>query len=187
MKLSIRTGLCNRILATDWRRAGRAVVVGSGLLFGFFAILGFAGIRINTTPSLPVGIYIETGPRSPLVEFCPSGEPAAIAARRGYRASGDCPDGASALLKPIVAKPGDVVELTAKGMSVNNNLVRNTAPLLMDTDHRPLEHFPFGRYIVADEDVWVASSYNVRSFDSRYYGPVSKRAIRAHLRPLLTL
>ena len=187
MKSSIRTGLCKRILTTDWRRVGRGVVVGSGLLFGFFVVLGLAGVRMNTTPSLPVGIYLETGPESPLIEFCPSGESAAIASRRGYRTSGDCPDGASALLKPIVAKAGDAVELTAEGIYVNNQLVRNTAPLAVDTDHRPLEHFPFGRYVVADEDVWVASSYNKRSFDSRYYGPVSKRAIRAHLRPLLTL
>jgi conjugative transfer signal peptidase TraF len=187
MKFLIRTGLCNRILATDWRRTGRCVVVGSGLLFGFFVSLGLAGIRINTTPSLPVGIYIETGPQSPLIEFCPSGEPAALAAHRGYRTSGYCPDGASALLKPIVAKFGDVVEFTAEGISVNKRLIRNTAPLAVDTDHRPLEHFPFGRYVVGDEEVWVASSYNKRSFDSRYYGPVLKRAIVAHLRPVLTL
>jgi conjugative transfer signal peptidase TraF len=187
MKSSNRTGLYKRILATDWRRVGSGLAFGSGLLFGFFVILGVAGVRINTTPSLPVGIYIQTGSQSPLIEFCPSGESAAIAARRGYRTSGDCPDGASALLKPIVAKYGDVVELTADGIYVNNHLVRNTAPLNVDTEHRKLEHFPFGRYVVADEDVWVASSYNKRSFDSRYYGPVSKRAIRAHLRPLLTL
>ncbi len=187
MAFSIRTGLCSRIRATDWPWVGRSMVVGSGLLFGLFVILGLAGIRINTTPSLPVGIYVEAGPQSPLVEFCPSGEPAAIAARRGYRTSGYCPDGASALLKPIVASSGDVVELTAQGISVNNHPIRNTAPLAVDTDHRPLEHFPFGRYVVGNGDVWVASSYNRRSFDSRYYGPVSKRAIVAHLRPLLTL
>jgi conjugative transfer signal peptidase TraF len=187
MAFSIRTGLCNRILETDWRRVGLGVVLGAGLLFGLFVTLGLAGIRINTTPSLPVGIYIRTGPESPLVEFCPSGESAAIAARRGYRTPGYCPDEASALLKPIVANSGDVVELTAQGMSVNNHPIRNTAPLAVDTDHRPLDHFPFGRYVVGDEEVWVASSYNKRSFDSRYYGPVSKRAIVAHLRPLLTL
>ncbi|MBV9885220.1 MAG: S26 family signal peptidase, partial [Acidobacteria bacterium] len=86
-------------------------------------VLGLAGVRMNTTPSLPVGIYLETGPESPLIEFCPSGESAAIASRRGYRTSGDCPDGASALLKPIVAKAGDAVELTAEGIYVNNQLV----------------------------------------------------------------
>lgn len=187
MKFSIRTGLCERIVATEWRRVARGLVVGSGLLVAFFTAVGLAGIRINTTPSLPVGLYIETGPQSPFIEFCPSGELAALAARRGYRTLGNCPDGASALLKPIVAKTGDVVELSGKGISVNGHLLRNTAPLPVDTDHRALEHFPFGRYAVRDEDVWVASSYNKRSFDSRYYGPVRKSAIRGHLRPLFTL
>jgi type IV secretory pathway protease TraF len=34
--------------------------------------------------------------------------------------------------------------------------------------------------------VWVASSYNGRSFDSRYFGPVDAVTIRNHVRPLLT-
>lgn len=187
MMFSTRTGLCNRILATEWRRVGRRVVVGSTSLVSVFALLGFAGLRVNTTPSLPIGIYVQTGTRSPLVEFCPSGEPAAIAARRGYRSAGNCPDDASALLKPIVAKSGDVVDFGAFGLSVNGHAIQNTAPLSVDADRRPLEHFPYGRYVVGTEEVWVASSYNKRSFDSRYYGPISIRAIRAHLRPLLTL
>jgi conjugative transfer signal peptidase TraF len=187
MKSSIRTGLCERILTTKWRRVARGFVVGSGLLVAFFAAVGLAGIRINITPSLPVGLYIATGPQSALIEFCPGGELAALAARRGYRTPGNCPDGASALLKPIVAKYGDVVDFTAKGISVNGRLVRNTAPLAVDTDRRAMQHFPFGRYTVGDEEVWVASSYNPRSFDSRYYGPVAKSAIRGYLCPLLTL
>ena len=187
MESSSKIGLFERVRATNCRRVGKAVLFGSAALLGLFVICGLAGIRLNTTPSLPVGIYIEADAKSPLIEFCPVGSAASLAARRGYRTAGDCPDGASALLKPIVAKSGDIVELTAKGISVNNHLVWNTAPLTVDSDHRPLEHFPFGRYVVGDEDVWVASSYNKRSFDSRYYGPVSTRAIRAHLRPLLTL
>lgn len=187
MKFSIRTGLSERILTAKRRRLTRGFVVGSGLLLAFFTAIGLAGIRINTTPSLPLGLYIATGPESALIEFCPSGELAALAARRGYRTPGNCPDGASALLRPIVAKHGDVVDLTAKGIGVNGRLVRNSAPLAVDTDHRAIQHFPFGRYTVANEEVWVASSYNPRSFDSRYYGPVAKSAIRGYLRPLLTL
>ena len=79
------------------------------------------------------------------------------------------------------------MELTAAGITVNSQLIPNTAPLSMDTEHRALEHFPYGRYGVAQEEVWLASSYNRRSFDSRYYGPVPAHAIRAHLRALLTL
>jgi conjugative transfer signal peptidase TraF len=165
---------------------GAVAVLGSASLFGLFAATGTAGIRINTTPSLPIGLYVEADRQSRLIEFCPSGVPALISARRGYRGSGDCPDGASPLLKPIVAQPGDVVEFSAEGISVNNRAIRNTAPLSVDTEHRPLEHFPFGRYVVGADEVWVASSYNKRSFDSRYYGPVPKIQIRVHLRPLLT-
>jgi conjugative transfer signal peptidase TraF len=186
MKSLTRTGLCRRIRETDWRRTGTVAVLGSASLFGLFAITGAAGIRINTTPSLPVGLYVETDRQSRLVEFCPSGVSAAISAGRGYRGPGDCPDGASPLLKPIVAQFGDVVKFSAEGISVNRHLLRNTAPLSMDSERRPLEHFPFGRYVVGVDEVWVASSYNKRSFDSRYYGPVAKIAIRFHLRPLLT-
>ena len=35
--------------------------------------------------------------------------------------------------------------------------------------------------------VWVVSDYHPRSFDSRYFGPISKALIRHYLRPLLVL
>ena len=184
---SSRIGLCDRIRATDWGHAGRISVISWVALFGLFVGCGLGGIRINTTPSLPVGIYVVADDNSPLIEFCPAGAAGALAARRGYRNAGSCPDGASALLKPIVARAGDVVELTADGIWVNERLIRNTAPLSVDTEHRPLEHYPYGRCVVSQGEVWVASSYNKRSFDSRYYGPVPTRDIRAHLRALLTL
>ena len=187
MTLSSRIGLSKRIRETKWRRMAILVVAISASLFALFAITGTAGIRINATPSLPIGLYVKADASSKLIEFCPVGPSAWLAASRGYRAAGDCADGASALLKPIIAKAGDVVDLTAAGISVNAHFVPNTAPLSLDTKHRPLKHFPYGRYVVAQEEVWVASSYNARSFDSRYYGPVPIYGIREHLRPLLTL
>ena len=187
MKLSSTIGLSDLIRDTNWRKVSTAVVASSASLFTLFAITGTAGIRINATPSLPIGLYIKADASSKFIEFCPVGPSAWLAANRGYRTAGDCPDGASALLKPIIAKAGDIVEVTAEGISVNAHFVQNTAPLSMDTKHRPLDHFPYGRYIVAREEVWVASSYNSLSFDSRYYGPVPIYRIREHLKPLLTL
>ena len=67
------------------------------------------------------------------------------------------------------------------------SLLPNTAPLSKDTKGRPLEAWPFGRYVVAPGTVWVASSYHPRSFDSRYFGPISTAAIRHRLKPFLTL
>jgi type IV secretory pathway protease TraF len=62
--------------------------------------------------------------------------------------------------------------MTAGGISVNGTLLRNTAPLEYDTMGRLLSHWPYGRYIVAKGTIWVASSYNPRSFDCRYFGPI---------------
>jgi len=153
-----------------------------------FQICGWLGIRINTSPSLPLGLYIATSDHvENLIEFCPSEPFASTALSRGYRDRGSCPDGGAPLLKPIIARRGDVVEFSAKGISVNGKLLPNTQPLVKDTKGRSLRPWPFGSYVVQPDSVWVGSSYNRRSFDSRYFGPVSTGSIRAHLRPLVTL
>jgi conjugative transfer signal peptidase TraF len=90
------------------------------------------------------------------------------------------------MLKPVVARAGDVVTVSEQGIGVNGRVLPNTAPLRTDTHGRPLTAWPFGRYVVAADTVWVASSYNPRSFDSRYIGPVPTSGIRDYVRPLLT-
>jgi conjugative transfer signal peptidase TraF len=158
------------------------------VLIGVFQVWGLVGLRINFSPSLPVGLYITTtDARANLVEFCPAEPFASLSIARGYRDRGACSDGAAPLLKPVVASAGDVVELSARGISVNGELLPNTAPLLKDTKGRPLLAWPFGRYRVAAGTVWVASSYHPRSFDSRYFGPLSTSAIRHRIKPFLTL
>jgi conjugative transfer signal peptidase TraF len=152
-----------------------------------FQMCGWLGIRINTSPSLPLGLYIVTSNAGAnLVEFCPVQPFASLAILRGYRDQGACQDGGSPLLKPIVAKPGDLVQFSERGISVNSKLLPNTEPLTKDTKGRTLKSWPFGRYAVQPGSVWVGSSYNRRSFDSRYFGPIPTNTIRKHLRPLLT-
>ena len=147
-----------------------------------------AGLRLNDSPSMPTGIYVRTSSASSasLVVFCPPEPFARLSAERGYRSRGNCPDGADPLAKPIVARTGETVDLSAAGMAVNGRLLQNTAPLATDTGGRPLSHWPFGKYVVAAGSVWVASSYSPRSFDSRYFGPVNVSQVREHVRPLLT-
>jgi conjugative transfer signal peptidase TraF len=89
-------------------------------------------------------------------------------------------------MKPIVARAGDVVTVSEQGIGVNGRLLPNTAPLRTDTHGRPLTPWPFGRYVVTADTVWVASSHNLRSFDSRYFGPVPTAGIRDYVRPLMT-
>ncbi len=166
---------------------GRLVIVFAAVFTGAFQLCGWLGVRINTSPSLPVGLYAVADTDTSLVEFCPAEPFARLSILRGYRDRGTCPDGAGPLLKPIAARSGDVVNFSASGITVNGKLLHNTAPLALDTKGRPLVHWPFGHYLVTADTLWVASSYHPRSFDSRYFGPIAISAIRDHLRPVLTL
>ena len=166
----------------------RGALVGIGIVVALFQLGGSLGLRINTSPSLPPGLYIITEDASAsLIEFCPLEPFAALAIARGYRDAGGCRDGAAPLLKPVVARSGDIVEVSRGGISVNGILLPNTAQLATDAKGRPLEGWPPGRYVVAPETVWVASSYHPRSFDSRYFGPLSISAIRHRLKAFVTL
>jgi conjugative transfer signal peptidase TraF len=163
------------------------------LLSGVLAVWGIAaafqltGIRVNASASLPIGLYRTTSDKSgKLVEFCPSEPHANLSAKRAYRGKGNCPDGAEPLMKPIIAVPGDVVEESVQGVAVNGRLLPNSRPLLLDTKGRRLEHWRFGTYCVPPNSVWVISSFNHRSFDSRYFGPIASSSIRSHLSPFLT-
>jgi conjugative transfer signal peptidase TraF len=184
MKMS---GLLARLKRTDLRKAMRIGFVIAGVGFGVFLGLAGAGVRINTSPSLPIGLYISTPDNGyNLIEFCPVEPFASFATGRGYRSQGRCPDGATPLLKPVVAVPGDIVELSVGGLSVNGTALPNTRPSATDSFGRVMPIWPFGVYAVAPGTVWVASSHHPRSFDSRYFGSIQISAIRERLRPLLT-
>jgi conjugative transfer signal peptidase TraF len=103
------------------------------------------------------------------------------------RRSSACPDGGEPLLKPIVARAGDLVEVTVRGIHVNGRLIPNTQARHQDSAGRPLSPWSVGSYRVMPGTVWVASSYHPRSFDSRFFGPVHLSNINNRLRPLWTM
>src|SRR5260370_9575121 len=80
-----------------------------------------AGLRLNGSPSMPTGLYVRTSSESnaSLVVFCPAEPFAKLSVERGYRSRGNCPDGAEPMAKPIAARPNDIVELSALGITVN--------------------------------------------------------------------
>jgi len=169
-----------------WRAILWACLLASPFLLGLVAGWVF-GVRLNLTPSLPRGFYIVSNlPSANLVEFCPDGTAASISLSRHYRTPGACPDGGAPLLKPAVAFPGDQVVVGADGIQVNGQLLPNSAGRFKDHLQRPLDPWPYGTYMVQPGTVWVVSSFNSYSFDSRYYGPIPMASIRHHLRPLWT-
>jgi conjugative transfer signal peptidase TraF len=89
-----------------------------------------------------------------------------------YIAAGPCPDEAEPLVKPVAAVSGDMVTVSANGISVNATPVADTAALARDEAGRVLHPVPAGSYRVAPDEVWLLSGHDLRSFDSRYFGAV---------------
>jgi conjugative transfer signal peptidase TraF len=170
-------------------RRRRPVLLATAITFiSTIGIAGIAGVRWNPTASVRTGLYIITNDaNAPLVAFCPTGEAATEAIARGYRPRGlQCPDKYAALLKPVAARAGDTVEVSQNGISVNGRLLPNTASFKTDVKKRPMHVWPNGTYIVQPGTVWVLSTYNKYSYDSRYYGPIQLSTVITHAKPFWT-
>lgn len=174
------------------RRILTVLIVTAALLAVTVLVLQLYGVRINHSASMPVGLYIQD-PNGPDVGLCPPDHN--LSAERHYRLSGPvgvdtpkmpfaCPDGAEHLLKPVAARAGDTVVLDSTGVTVNGTHIPRSAALDHDSDGRPMSAWPPGTYAVGPEQIWVISSYNGRSYDSRYFGPVAVASVRGNYRPL---
>jgi conjugative transfer signal peptidase TraF len=152
------------------------------------------GFVFNFTHSAPFGIYRPAPEppqtshgKSPYAFFCPDQRWPGLMNNPNTRHSlGTCPDGFAALLKPVVAWPGDAVTTSPAGVAVNGAPVPNSAPLTRDSLGRELHPYPYGKYQVLAGQIWVVSSYSSKSFDSRYFGPVPLKSVREWVRPLIT-
>ena len=104
-----------------------------------------------------------------------------------YIAAGACPGGLEPLLKPVAAIAGDFVTVTPLAVAVNGQPVAETAPLAQDQAGRSLYPVPPGSYRVTSGEVWVLSSHDPRSFDSRYFGPLPAEGVQGEAQPLWVL
>lgn len=148
-----------------------------------------AGFWINTTDSMPMGLWRQAPPhtvrRGDVVLLCLPATPVTQLGReRGYIGSGPCATGQETVLKPVAAAGGDEVDVTAAGISVNGAEIPNSGQLARDGDGRPLPAYPAGSYHVPGGEVWLVSPHNPRSFDSRYFGPVPTSLVRGIVRPV---
>jgi len=151
------------------------------------------GVVFNYTHSAPFGLYREQFDSeagihdpAPYVFFCPDRRWPSMRGEPNYRdPMRTCPDGFSPLIKPVVAWPGDLVSVSADGISVNGHLLKNSAPIDRDSKGQQLRPFAAGEYRVGPKELWVVSSFSPRSFDSRYFGPIPLKSVHSWLRPLL--
>jgi conjugative transfer signal peptidase TraF len=150
-----------------------------------------AGIRINHTPSLAVGLWRITprdGPlrRGQIVSFCPpDGAALREARRRFYIGFGSCPGGYEPMLKEVIAIAGDVVRLDAAGVAVNGRPLPRSRRLDTDAAGQPVLGIAHGTMTLAPDSFWAGAFAHPRSFDSRYFGPVPSGSIIGAAAPLL--
>jgi conjugative transfer signal peptidase TraF len=170
------------------RRLATVILVAPIACVALILLAGVFGLRLNTTASVPMGLYRLTDKdHGSYVTFCPVGTDALLMNERGYRPRGiGCRDGFEPLVKPVAAKAGDVVNVGFYGISVNGNLLRNTAAKKQDTQHRLLPILARGNHPVMPGTIWVLSTYNANSYDSRYFGAVSVERIISYAKPIWT-
>jgi len=151
------------------------------LLVIAFGLLG--NYRINLTASSPLGIYQmrDFGTQDqagPYVLVC-NPRITGFAYRRGYLRSRNL-----CLLKPTIGVPGDHLHYDQNGVRLNGVLLARTAPQIKDSQGSWLAHYAFGDYVVDRAHLWLISEYSSKSYDSRYFGPVSINYIYRNAKPV---
>ena len=171
------------------RIAAGTAIGGAGLL-----LLGVAcyavGARINTTKSIPVGLYWTSGKpveKGAYVFFCPPQVGLFVDAKeRGYIGAGFCPGDYGYMMKRILAAKKDVVSISDDGVRVNGQLLPFSAPLKADKAGRSLPRYEAARYTLGNSEVLLMSDVSGTSFDGRYFGPVNLSQIKTVIFPVIT-
>lgn len=157
------------------------------IVFLFVMSIGYIiGIRINTTPSIPLGIYmiIDKSPeKGDFIMFCPPDKPIFREARkRGWINKGFCEGEFGVMMKVLVAKAGDVVSINEYGVIINDILYDNSKPIMALN----LSPFYLSNYTLQEREILTMTDHNPLSFDARYYGVLNKQYIRGVIKPIFT-
>lgn len=161
-----------------------ASVIGMGM------ICYVTGVRINTSRSIPLGLYVTTSKpaeKNDYVLFCPPDTLVmAEAKRRAYLVTGFCPGEYGYMMKKILAVSSDAVSINEEGVSVNGALLPYSAPLTQDAEDRPLPQVRPSHFTINKTDVLLMSDVSATSFDARYFGPIARAQIKTVIRPVFT-
>lgn len=149
------------------------------------------GARINTTKSIPIGLYwISNEPvaKGAYVMFCPPQNGVFVEAKeKGYIGAGFCPGGFGYMMKRILAAKNDIVAINDEGVRVNGELLPLSVPRKVDIAGRALPQFRVDHYTLGEAELLLMSDASDTSFDGRYFGPVNRSQIKAVIRPVITL
>ena len=164
------------------------VFMSLGLLLLMF-LLWAAGFYVNTTKSIPLGLYQATSKpptKGDYVLVCPPQKPTFETAKeRGYIGAGFCPGGYGYLMKRISGVGGDQVNITESGLMVNGELLPHSKLHHTDKAGQPLPNSAQS-YVLKQFEILLMSDVSSTSFDGRYFGPINRNQIKTGLRPVIT-
>ncbi len=167
-------------------RRWRAVRTPAALLTAMAVLAGsgwVAGVRVNLTPSEPVGLWrVRRGAprRGDYIGFC------APVRKYPFLEAGSCPNGVMPFLKEIVGVPGDSIVETDQGVVIDGRRLPRSRPLPRARDGVALPRWR-GRLTLPPGEYWTYGGGDPElSFDSRYFGPLPRARIRFVVRPVLT-
>ncbi|MDN5929014.1 MAG: conjugative transfer signal peptidase TraF [Hyphomicrobiales bacterium] len=168
--------------------AARMLIVGSIIGLAIAAAGALGNLRINLTPSEPLGFWRIVPLDRPVrnsdrVFICPPDDAAMRTARgRGYLRFGLCEGGYAPLIKTVIAGPGQHVSV-ADSVRVDGRAIEASRVRTRDGKGRPLN--PNSGGVVPPGMVFLHSSFSA-SFDSRYFGPLPSSGILGLAQPVLT-
>ena len=166
-----------------------APLVAVGLFMVIYLIPQATGLRINTSTSMPRGLYRSVAGgvrRDAVAAVCLPPAIARFGMERHYLGAGSCPDGSEPVVKVLAAVAGDRIEVTASAVLVNGVRLPHSQPLDRDRGGRELLPFAAGEHRLEPGEVWLYSPYEERSWDSRYFGPVRIENVATIVEPLAT-
>lgn len=171
------------------RIAALAAPIAGSVVLAVGALCHLAGARVNTSKSIPVGLYWTSDrpvERGAYVVLCPPQVGVvAEALRRGYLSAGFCPGGYGFMMKKVAALANDVVDIGNAGVAVNGALLPLSAPLRQDAAGRPMPRYQATHFVIGNSEVLLMSDVSSTSFDGRYIGPVNRAQIEAVIVPVL--
>lgn len=146
------------------------------------AIVFIEGLRVNITPSIPLGIYkvLNVEPKKgDYAWFCPPDIwQIKEAKRRGYIPIGDCPGSYAHFMKQVAAVVGDKVTINESGVFVNGKLLNYSKPISNDSVGNSLFLYKLNDYRIKNGEYLMMTDRLQNSFDSRYFGLVSGKIFK---------
>ncbi len=170
-----------------WKSLSFLAIGGVGLLV-LGALCFLIGFRVNTTESIPLGIYMVTDKpitKGAYVILCPPDtELFATAKERGYLDYGLCPGNYGYLMKRVLGVPGDVISISEQGVTVGVKPLPLSRPIVADGFGRPLPQLNMNKHTLTSDQLLLMSDTVSTSFDARYFGPINEGQIKNVIRPL---